>query len=190
VTWPAGATGEELGIIGEAILLVSCVASLISMFVRLQSAEARERQQLKWFAYGAAVFLGALFLMDAAYQKVGPWAAFVVIVTGLSAFPVAVGIAILRYRLYDIDTLINRTLVYGSLTVILALVYFGGVTATQALFQTFTGQEELPQLVVVASTLVITALFNPLRHRVQGFIDRRFYRSKYDARKTLVLCYS
>jgi hypothetical protein len=185
VTWPAGATGEELGIIGEAILLVSCVASLISMFVRLQSAEARERQQLKWFAYGAAVFLGALFLMDAAYQKVGPWAAFVVIVTGLSAFPVAVGIAILRYRLYDIDTLINRTLVYGSLTVILALVYFGGVTATQALFQTFTGQEELPQLFVVASTLVIAALFNPLRHRVQGFIDRRFYRSKYDARETL-----
>jgi hypothetical protein len=184
VTWPGG-TVEVLGRFGGAILLVSCVASLIAVIVRLQSAEARERQQLKWFAYGAAVFLGAYFLMGATFQIGGPWTAFVVIVTGLSAFPVAVGIAILRYRLYDIDILINRTLVYGSLTLMLALVYFGGVTATQALFQTFTGQEELPQFVVVASTLVIAALFNPLRHRVQGFIDRRFYRSKYDARKTL-----
>jgi hypothetical protein len=184
VTWPGG-TVEVLGRLGGAILLVSCVASLIAVIVRLQSAEARERQQLKWFAYGAAVFLGAYVLMGAAFQIGGPWGGFVVIVTGLSAFPVAVGIAILRYRLYDIDILINRTLVYGSLTLMLALVYFGGVTATQALFQTFTGQEELPQLVVVASTLVIAALFNPLRHRVQAFIDRRFYRRKYDASKTL-----
>jgi hypothetical protein len=99
--------------------------------------------------------------------------------------PVSAGIAILRYRLYDIDLVINRTLVYGLLTAILASVYFGGVTATQALFRTLTGQEQLPQLVVVASTLIIAALFNPLRHHIQSFIDRRFYRSKYDARKTL-----
>jgi hypothetical protein len=184
VTWPGG-TVEVLGRLGGGILLVSCVASLIAVIVRLQSAEARERQQLKWFAYGAAVFLGAFFLMGAAYVIGGPWAGFVVIVTGLSAFPVAVGIAILRYRLYDIDILINRTLVYGSLTLMLALVYFGGVTATQALLHTLTSQEQLPQLVVVASTLVIAALFNPLRRRIQGFIDRRFYRRKYDARKTL-----
>jgi hypothetical protein len=98
---------------------------------------------------------------------------------------VAVGIAIFKYRLYDIDRIINRTLVYASLTAILVGVYFGGVTATQALFRTLTGQEKLPQLVVVASTLVIAALFNPLRRRIQSFIDRRFYRSKYDARKTL-----
>src|SRR5215211_4724807 len=137
VTWPGGIV-EELGRLGGGILLVSCVASLIAVIVRLQSAEARERQQLKWFAFGAAVFLGAFFLMGAAYEIGGAWAGFVVIVTGLSAFPVAVGIAILRYRLYDIDIIINRTLVYGSLTLMLALVYFGGVTATQALFQTFT----------------------------------------------------
>jgi hypothetical protein len=123
--------------------------------------------------------------MGATFQIGGPWTAFVVIVTGLSAFPVAVGIAILRYRLYDIDILINRTLVYGSLTLMLALVYFGGVTVTQALFYTLTSQEQLPQLVVVASTLLIAALFNPLRRRIQYFIDRRFYRRKYDAGKTL-----
>jgi hypothetical protein len=97
----------------------------------------------------------------------------------------AVGIAILRYRLYDIDRIINRTLVYGSLTGILASVYFGGVTATQAVLQAFTDQEELPQLVIVASTLALAALFSPLRRSIQSFIDRRFYRRRYDARKTL-----
>ena len=91
----------------------------------------------------------------------------------------------LRSRLFDIDVVINRTLVYGSLTLMLVLVYFGGVTATQTLFSTFTGDRGLPQLAVVASTLAIAALFNPLRRRVQAFIDRRFYRRKYDARNTL-----
>jgi hypothetical protein len=184
VTRPGpGAVVEELGRHGEAILLVSFVASLIPVIVRLQSAEARERQQFKWFAYGTAVFLGALFLMDAALQIGGPWARFVVIVTGLSAIPVAVGIAILRYRLYDIDLLINRTLVYGVLTGILALVYLGGVVALQALFRYLTGQGS--QLAIVASTLAIAALFGPLRRRIQAFIDRRFYRRKYDVTKTL-----
>jgi hypothetical protein len=97
----------------------------------------------------------------------------------------AVGIAILKYRLYEIDLLINRTLVYGSLTVMLALLYFGGVSAIQALFGALTGQEEQPQLAIVVSTLVIAALFNPLRRRIQSFIDRSFYRRKYDESKTL-----
>jgi hypothetical protein len=92
---------------------------------------------------------------------------------------------VLRSRLFDIDVVINRTLVYGSLTLMLVLVYFGGVTATQALFSALTGQQRLPQLAVVVSTLAIAALFNPLRRRVQAFIDRRFYRRKYDAAKTL-----
>jgi hypothetical protein len=92
---------------------------------------------------------------------------------------------VLRHRLYEIDLLINRTLVYGSLTAMLAVVYFGGVATTQAIFRALTGQEEQPQLAIVVSTLVIAALFNPLRRRIQSFIDRRFYRRKYDAAKTL-----
>jgi hypothetical protein len=91
----------------------------------------------------------------------------------------------LRYRLYDIDIIINRTLVYGSLTAMLVALYFGGVATTQTILRTLTGQTEQPQLAVVISTLVIAALFNPLRRRTQAFIDRRFYRRKYDARKTL-----
>jgi hypothetical protein len=132
------------------------------------------------------VLLGDFVLVVLPAQAmVGPGAAFVFIMIGLMGIPVAIGIAILRYRLYDIDVVINRTLVYGSLTLMLALVYYGGVTATQALLRTLTSQEQLPQLVVVASTLVIAALFNPLRRRIQSFIDRRFYRRKYDAAKTL-----
>jgi hypothetical protein len=107
------------------------------------------------------------------------------ITLSFAGVPIAVGFAVLKYRLYNIDVIINRTLVYGSLTVLLALIYFGGVAAAEAIFRVLTRQEQQPQLAVVISTLVIAALFNPLRRRIQAFIDRRFYRRKYDARKTL-----
>jgi hypothetical protein len=152
-----------------------------------------ERQQTKWVVFGILLWLLLLTLLSVPYiielnlppGSPLPWWTLVGS-TGwsltLTIVPLALSIAVLRYRLYDIDILINRTLVYGSLTATLALVYFGGVTATQALL---TGQEKQTQLAIVVSTLVIAALFSPLRRRVQGFVDRRFYRRKYDARKTL-----
>jgi hypothetical protein len=104
-------------------------------------------------------------------------------ISSLLGIPAAVGIAILRHHLYDIDVIINRTLVYGSLTALLVAAYFGGVVGLQYAFRVLTGGES--QLAVVASTLAIAALFTPLRRRIQTFIDRRFYRKKYDARQTL-----
>src|SRR3712207_294366 len=97
--------------------------------------------------------------------------------------PVFTYIAILKYRLYDIDIIINRALVYGSLSAMLVALYFGGIVVLQRVFVTLTGQQST--LAVVASTLLIAALFTPLRRRIQSLIDRRFYRRKYDARKTL-----
>ncbi len=99
--------------------------------------------------------------------------------------PISIGAAILRYHLYEIDFLINRTFVYAVLTATLVAVYFGGVAVTQAILRALVGQQEQPQLATVVSTLVIAALFNPLRQRIQSFTDRRFYRRKYDTGKTL-----
>jgi hypothetical protein len=149
-----------------------------------------ERQQIKWFAYAAAASFIATTLayIIPEVMETPLWferAGIALNVATIPAIPVAIGIAILRYRLYEIDLIINRTLVYGSLTALLAATYFGGVTGAQAIFQMLTGQEHLAQLAIVASTLVIAALFTPLRRRIQSFIDRHFYRRKYDARKTL-----
>ena len=155
-----------------------------------------ERQQTKWVVFGLLLWLLLMGLLGVLYiieinRPPGsplPWWSLAGS-TGwwltLSIVPIALSIAVLRYRLYEIDLLINRTLVYGSLTAMLAALYFGGVTATQAIFHALTSQEQPPQLTIVVSTLVIAALFNPLRRRIQGFIDRRFYRRKYDAAKTL-----
>jgi hypothetical protein len=164
------------------------LVSLASMVARLRSARGRKRLQLKWITYAAALTatsFAASFLAGALPEY---WQAvsdlfFLIGVVGFAGIPVAAGIAILRHRLYGIDVLINRTLVYGSLTLSLGVVYVGGIVLIQGLFRALTGQET--RLAVVASTLAMAALFGPLRRRVQGFIDRRFYRRKYDAAKTL-----
>jgi len=171
--------------LGVGACLVGMLVAIVVVFDRLGNARGAERQQLKWFAYAAGVLLVIVFLAPIVVWYLPGWMSFPIGIAALSAIPVAVGIAVLKYRLYDIDHIINRTLVYGLLTAILVGVYLGSVTATQALFRTLTGHERLPQLVVVASTLVIAALFAPLRRRIQSFIDRSFYRNKYDAAKTL-----
>ena len=184
---PYGVDSPVVGVVSSAagfVVLGSIVASAVSLIVRLRRVGSEQRQQIKWLAYGGAVVVVTIFVAG----FISVWSVTVSIVTisvALLGLPICTGVAIVRHRLYDIDLIINRTLVYGSLTGILALVYFGGVAATQAVLQVFTGQRELPQLVIVASTLVIAALFTPLRHRVQALVDRRFYRRKYDAAKTL-----
>jgi hypothetical protein len=160
---------ERAGKIGVFLLVVSGLFGALSLIHRLVVARGYERQQLKWFVFATAIMLGGFFVLP----LFSSWPLLIEIswgvgVFGFLFFPVATGIAILRYRLYDIDILINRTLVYGSLTVMLALVYFGGVTATQALFTALTGQEEQPQLAIVVSTLLIAALIQPFANGEWG----------------------
>jgi hypothetical protein len=171
----------------QSLMLVLVFVGSASMLGRLRQARGVERQQIKWPAYTVMMAATGGVLTYTISEAIGArWlelAGFVVFIAALVGFPTSIGIAIVRYRLYDIDRIINHTLVYGSLTAILATVYFGTIVVLQRLFVVLTGQEST--LAVVASTLVIAALFNPLRRRVQAFVDRRFYRRKYDARKTL-----
>ncbi len=173
----------------QLLVLALGLVAAASVVAGRRNARGVERQQIKWLLYAAPIwFFGSALKIAAFYFSliVGPWGLWIgyllVAVGGLSG-PVAIGVAILRYRLYEIDILINRTLVYGTLTAMLVAVYFGGIVLLQRVFVTLTGQKST--LAVVASTLVIAALFNPLRRRVQAFVDRLFYRSKYDAAKTL-----
>jgi hypothetical protein len=171
----------------QALTLTLMFISAASLFVRRLRARGVERQQLKWLTYSATLAISGSILTYIISEATGSawlgWVGYVLLLVGLIGLPISMGIAILRYRLYEIDLIINRTLVYGLLTATLALFYFGSVTALQYLFSLLTGQGNT--LAIVVSTLAIAALFNPLRRRIQSFIDRRFYRRKYDARKTL-----
>jgi hypothetical protein len=195
LVWDVAGIYNPLGVEGlpNAFMLIQTLmftlifVSAASLFVRRLRASGVERQQLKWFTYCATLAISGTILTYIISEAIGSawlgWAGYILALVGLVGLPISMGIAILRHRLYEIDLIINRTLVYGLLTAILALVYFGSVTALQYLFSLLTGQGNT--LAIVASTLAIAALFNPLRRRIQGFIDRRFYRRKYDAAKTL-----
>jgi hypothetical protein len=157
------------------------LAALVSLIVRFRRATGVERQQLKWFAYGTALLL--LLPVTALVGAELPGLAGNLISAAIfSALPVAIGIAVLRYRLYDIDRLVNRTVVYGLLTVLLAGLYAGLVFA---LSQLLNPADQQSALAVAASTLVVAALFQPARQRIQAVVDRRFNRRKYDAAKTV-----
>ena len=171
----------------QALMFALIFVASASLVARLHRARGVERQQIKWVAYAGALGGGASLPTYTALEAVNlPWlhlAGYVPALVGILGVPTAVGIVITRYRLYDIDILINRTLVYGTLTATLVALYLVGIVVLQRLFVFLTGQQST--LAVVASTLLIAALFNPLRRSLQSFIDRRFYRRKYDARKTL-----
>jgi len=179
----------------EAIVLpwqiglgIVTVLSLVSLFVRYRTANAIERTQIKWVLYACGIFVtvyvpGLLTSISDSHGLANDIFNLVLILAIL-AIPAAIVVAILRYRLWDIDLIIRRTLLYGALTGLLALVFFGLVIVLQQILGGVTQSENSP-LAIVLSTLAIAALFNPLRTRLQEFIYRRFYRQKYDAEKTL-----
>lgn len=164
--------------------VVGCLLAIIlSLVLRLYRSRSEERLQLKWFVYAATVGVMAILLIGLAPAVSGGWLGRLVWTVAPLSLPVSAGIAILQYRLYDIDLIIRKTAIYGALTVSLALVYLGGVAGLQSLLSPVVGDSN--QLAIVASTLTMAALFNPLRRRIQTTIDRRFYRSRYDAKATL-----
>ena len=187
--------------LGLTLLLLSNLTALLSLILRLHHTRGNERQQIKWFMFAVVPFAVGLsviildlivanFTTDfrlGTVHLLPSWEVFraflYVFVFALLLVPAFTYIAILKYRLFDIDVVINRTLVYGLLTAMLVALYVGGILLLQSVFVVLTGEKST--LAVVASTLLIAALFNPLRQRIQSFIDRRFYRRKYDARKTL-----
>ena len=173
------------------LFMVAILGAVLSVILRYRRADRLQRAQMKWVMYVLVLGISLAIINDTVLQYLLPEinqetvnsSSNAIISTLSFALPVVIGIAILRYRLYDIDIIIRRTLVYGLLTVTLALVYLGSVVLLQRLLSLFVDSES--PLVLVASTLLIAALFNPLRLRIQTIIDRRFYRRKYDARETL-----
>jgi hypothetical protein len=161
------------------VCLVSLAVAAVHLLVRFRRSRGAERQQFKWIA-GSAGFLVLLLPVQYVFNFSG--AAGTVFSIALTALPVSVGIAILRYRLYEFDVIVRRTLVYGGLSALLAGLYFGIVLALQQVFSSFAGGSDLA---VAVSTLAVAALFGPARRRVQQAVDRRFYRRRYDAQRTL-----
>src|SRR5215218_8561269 len=195
---PFGLEGQPWVSVAAYVLLpllpLCMLASALSLVLRYRHAGGEVREQIKWVAFAASlvaagyliILISGLFFppeASAAWRTSLEALEEIMVQLSFAGIPVAIGFAVLKYRLYDIDLLINRALVYGPLTILLAATYFGGVVGLQRLFSPIVGGDS--GLATVATTLAIAALFNPLRRRIQSFIDRRFYRSKYDARKTL-----
>ena len=166
--------------LGALVALVAVVCAVL----RFTRSRGMERAQMKWFAFGAAVLMTCVLCQIVFFPETSSLGQSIFDL-GVLALPLGVGIAVLRYRLYDIDLIIRRTLLYGVLSAVLAGIYFGCVIGCQRMALALTGINALPPVAIVASTLLIAALFNPLRLRLQMVIDRRFYRRKYDAARTL-----
>ena len=173
-------------VLGIAVvgLLASALAACAAVVVRFRRSTGDEREQLKWFVFAASILpLGlAIHLVAETFVPDALGAVEAGYSLAIALLPIAIGIAILKYRLYEIDRIISRALVYAALTVILGASYVGLVLAGEALFSSFAGGSNLA---IAASTLVVAALFLPVRARVQGFVDRRFYRRRFDAARTL-----
>lgn len=177
---------DPVHVINQIVQLLCVLAAGLSLVLRLRRATSTKRQQIKWFVYASAFYppnipILTYYVVTGAESQV-----FLYVGAGLIGFAslfmaIAITVAIFRYRLYDIDLIINRTLVYGALTGTLALVYFVGVILLQRVFPAES------QLAVVLSTLTIAALFSPLRRRIQNAIDRRFYRRRYDAERAVAM---
>ncbi len=173
---------DQLGGDIPLLLFPLIFACIVSVFLRFRRARGVERQQLKWFTYGMAISILMLIVIVILVFTTPSGASGTFFYLAVVCIPISAGIAMLRYRLYDIDVLINRTLIYGILTAVLAFAYVISILIFQYLLSSFTSGSQLP---IVGSTLVIAVLFQPLRRRIQRIIDRRFYRSKYDAARTL-----
>jgi hypothetical protein len=178
----------------DGLLFVSAaIVAVYSQIYRYRGiASPVQRQQVKWAVFGIIVTIALVVLLDSTNAISGLSQSSIVYLAIQGLYPLAlllipfsIGIAVLRFRLFDIDVIINRTLVYGSLTAILAAIYFMCVVGFQAVAEALTGVRSLPPPVIVISTLLVATLFTPLRRRLQSVIDRRFYRTKYDAQKTL-----
>ncbi len=179
----AGPLLDPLTGVAYLALLVAVVASAWSVAMRFRRGAAQERQQIKWLAVAGVLAVVTFVVNVTAYEALGaPLANAMIIVFGVLSLPVAAGIAILRHRLYDIDVVINRTVVYGALTATLAGTYLGSVLLLQLALGAVT-QDSGPA--VAGSTLAVAALFRPARARIQEAVDRRFFRSRYDAAQTL-----
>jgi len=173
-----GDLSGPVGIAPLVMLLASMILALVSVIWRFRHAGAVERQQLRWFGYAGLGMVAAV-----AIALVVPWdSSWVLMFAGLGLLPLATGVAILRYRLYDLDRLVSRTIAYATVTGILLLAFGGAVLVLQTFLAPITGKGSVA---VAASTLVVVALFQPLRRKVQTRVDRRFNRARYDADQTV-----